>query len=472
MSPNPYPYRLANLAPQCGNPLEAIFPNRSQSLYRPTITVMEAYDADNSSPLPAHATLTAAKENAAKILDRKVAYPLEAEEQTYSGLDHEDIPRSRDLCAEAEEGHSDVATYFDDFLTAEFYRGALRPNKRMVDHSIPTNVGAMKLHVSLLVRAFKSTLRCDDNGGMIKPFLERRHDSKLVECLCWNIVKACIFRSKSDEPLLTAYEPYKARNSTGLDSFEKRFDAVATAMCRSKTICKHLFDAPYINTFVDDPLRSIRRVDANRDLNRQKAGIMAQGKALQQGGGGGGPPTGGSNGQKKTRNSRKRSASNDIVETRNTRARLQTPPSAAQSAMRYGTSTPGTINSRTTHRSDCLVSDTEGSPYASPPSSRGNQIPSPRSSEEEVKNEASPAQRQQGYIMNAQAGFPAPTAQHYDYENGVLHTLPHHHAYFPQVPRNFQFSGAAVRGHHAHSVASYMPSSIVPATSMWRRGPM
>ena len=54
---------------------------------------------------------------------------------------------------------------------------------------------------------------------MIVPFRERRHDPKLVEVLCWGVLKAVIMRSNSNEPLLVAYEPAKSRNAAGAENF-------------------------------------------------------------------------------------------------------------------------------------------------------------------------------------------------------------------------------------------------------------
>lgn len=341
-------------------------------IHRPSVTVMDAYDADHNSPLPQQATLQSAKQRAQEIRDKKIQFPAAAEENTYAGVNYNDLPTSRYLCKEAEEMGRDADTYFDDFLTAEFYRGSLRPNKRNPDPTIPKTPAGMKLHVDLLVRAFKSIGSCDDNMGMIKPFAERRHDSKLVECLCWNIVKACIFRSKSDEPLLTAYEPYKARNSLGLDTFDKRFDAIALTLSRSKTICKHLYDAPFLNTFVDDPLKSIRRVDSNRDLNKQKADIMAQGKiALGQ------PIIKGKKGSAK-----KRKASATELDDRDSSVGVQTPVPVLHST---GVLPPG---GRVTRRMSRMMAEADSSPTVPSSSVPSHIMSSPYS--DNVKNESSP----------------------------------------------------------------------------------
>ena len=241
--------------------------------------MMEVHDSDYNLPLPEQSTLSQARARAHTIADQRLTNAY-IDDQTYQGIDLAIVPKSLELCTTATLNSTHGTTFFDDFLVAEFYRNARRKPKTVVDSTIPRDIVAIKAHVDLLVKAFKSTTGCDDNQQMIRPFEDRRHDSKLVECLCWSIVKACIYRCKSDEPLLVAYEPLKARNSHGIDTFAKRFDAIVIAMAKSKTICKHLYDAPYLNTFVDDPVRAIRRVDANRDLNKQKAGIMSVGKQI------------------------------------------------------------------------------------------------------------------------------------------------------------------------------------------------
>lgn len=199
----------------------------------------------------------------------------------YEDLDENDLPRSRDLVSVK---HLDAgSTYFPDALTAEFYRDACRPAKKSgPDPTVPTNTPAMQVHVLALVRAFNSYRWADDNEGMLKPFKQQRHDQKLVEAMCWQLLKAIIWRSQSEEPLCLAWEPSKARNSVGLDNFAERFDAVINSMVHSKTICKHLFDAPYAHIFVDDPDRARSRVKANRDLNKQKALQMSAGKRFRE----------------------------------------------------------------------------------------------------------------------------------------------------------------------------------------------
>lgn len=98
--------------------------------------------------------------------------------------------------------------------------------------------------------------------------------------------------------MLYAFDPVKAKYNSNLPDFASRFDAIVVAMSTSKTICKHLYDAPYMNQFVDDPINSrkvgllflnhgqilitIQRVHANRELNKRKGKAMQEGKKAIQ----------------------------------------------------------------------------------------------------------------------------------------------------------------------------------------------
>ncbi|RMZ91887.1 hypothetical protein DV736_g845, partial [Chaetothyriales sp. CBS 134916] len=256
--------------------------NRREHGYMPrSHAMMETFGQHHGVWLPSIETMQDAYNKASRVRD--VIHEKEIQEAYYSGLDLDQIPSSAQLTREAmqaAEGTTLKHLYFNDILSAEYYRGAVRPDKHQVDITIPGSSFAQQMHVHLLVRAFNNTRVCEDNAQMVKPFLERRHDPKLVEVLCWTVLKHCIMRSKSDEPLLTAYEPPKSRNSPGIETFAERFDEIVKSLTRSKTICKHLYDSPYVHVFVDDPARAVRRVNANRDLNRQKGQVMGKGKEV------------------------------------------------------------------------------------------------------------------------------------------------------------------------------------------------
>jgi hypothetical protein len=151
------------------------------------------------------------------------------------------------------------------------------------DPTIPRDQRTKQACVKALFKAWKSTAIATDNPGMKKPFDEERHDNARVECLCWMLLEALIRRSENG-PLLVAYDPTKTKENLAIQSFAVRFDEVVQSLREQKTICKHLLDAPYINTFVDDPVRARNRVASNRDLNRKKGDTMSLGKEqLQKG---------------------------------------------------------------------------------------------------------------------------------------------------------------------------------------------
>ena len=145
------------------------------------------------------------------------------------------------------------------------------------DDTVPETQDQKRALVKLLFKAFKSTHYAKDNEPIKEPFLKERHDNRRVEAMCWDLLYAVIKRSETG-PLLQAYDPCKVTNSGTMGSFADRFDAVVQALYTFKTICKHLFDAPYINVLVDDPNRAKSRVMSNKRLNALKGDTMKLGK--------------------------------------------------------------------------------------------------------------------------------------------------------------------------------------------------
>lgn len=244
--------------------------------------VLTGYDSASNTNLPTTQDFEYAKYQAKEIYAQyHTANGVIKNDQKHFDairpLDLDNIPKSVTL-----HGAPSKLTYFPDPLTAEFYRFAVRPNVHEDDGTIPASSDALQSHVRVLVLAFNNTMNCQDNDAMIRPFRDRRHDQKLVECLCWQILQALIWRSQSNDPLMTAYDVSKAKDSGGLETFAERFDAVVEAMCVSKTICKHLNDAPYRMVFIDDPVKAKLRVESNRTLNKLKADQMVLGKKAQE----------------------------------------------------------------------------------------------------------------------------------------------------------------------------------------------
>ena len=177
----------------------------------------------------------------------------------------------------------DHLTMFHDFQDAADWRtDQFKFAKTPEDDSLPRNPLQQRIFVKALFKAFKSTYFARDNGQMIDPFLKGKHDNRRVEALCWDILHA-IIKNAETGPLLQAYAPEKVSTTCQLTTFSERFDSVVDNMARYKTICKHLYDAPYINVFVDDPDKSSARVESNKRLNAEKAKCMAVGKQLRGG---------------------------------------------------------------------------------------------------------------------------------------------------------------------------------------------
>lgn len=202
-----------------------------------------------------------------------------------------DLPLSGELMS----GQPDTGTVFPDELAAREYREVLLVSKQQHDTSIPQTPDAKRAHVKVLFKAFKcvpqtSTDNSDSDSEKDKkngrpedgdrtrmPFIHQSHDNNLVECLCWDILEACIWRSKKSQNLVDAWEPEKFKYKSKW-TFAERFDRIVQTMATSKTICKHLFDVGYVYKIVDDPVASAKRVQANKTLNTKKAAVMKRGK--------------------------------------------------------------------------------------------------------------------------------------------------------------------------------------------------
>ena len=174
----------------------------------------------------------------------------------------------------------DDITIFDDFRDAAKWRETQSAIENPPsDPSLPSTAVQIRSCVKLLFKAFKSTNSAVDNRAMIDPFLKEKHDNRRAEALCWDVLHAVIKYAETG-PLLAAYAPDKVSKTSNLRTFAERFNAVVGVLASYKTICKHLFDAPYINTFVDDPIHCANRVESNKRLNAAKGKCMAAGKKI------------------------------------------------------------------------------------------------------------------------------------------------------------------------------------------------
>lgn len=175
----------------------------------------------------------------------------------------------------------DNATAFTSYEDALEWRMKNGQRTQDIDNTVPTAPEQNRALVKVLFKAFKSIAKASDNESMIRPFRQMKHDNPRVEVICWEILNACIQRSTCG-PLVAVYDPNKIKNSPTPLTFAERFDYIVRALSTQKTICKHLFDAPFVNTFVDDPVRAKTRVESNRVLNERKGRTMRAGREATQ----------------------------------------------------------------------------------------------------------------------------------------------------------------------------------------------
>ena len=191
---------------------------------------------------------------------------------------HEHSFATAQQCLNPEENNIDTCTAFNSYVEAKHWREKVSRVELDEDPTIPHSTEQEKAMVKVLFKAFKSIDGAVDNEAMIRPFRAMIHENARVEVVCWQILKACITRSKYGS-LVTIYDPSKTKPANSIRTFADRFDHIVNAIYSQKTICKHLFDPPFVNTFVDDPVRAKSRVESNRALNEKKGRTMAAGKA-------------------------------------------------------------------------------------------------------------------------------------------------------------------------------------------------
>lgn len=239
-----------------------------------TIHLMATPYSTINTTVNAEATLTTSRAN--QIRDLSIRRGEEGI-TPYNNL--QITERAKDMMSDHDQ-QIDRATLFESPLEAAEYRRILSIHSQIHDHTIPSTTLQKKACVKLLFKAFKSTYDAADNQGVLKAFDEHRHDNRLVECLCWELLQNIILRCDSSTPLGNSYDPTKAKHNLGIITFEQRFNAVLEALAGSKSMCKHLFDIPFLYHVVDDPVRIFSRIDSNRKLNKQKGEAMKLGKSL------------------------------------------------------------------------------------------------------------------------------------------------------------------------------------------------
>ncbi|KIW46207.1 uncharacterized protein PV06_01890 [Exophiala oligosperma] len=211
----------------------------------------------------------------------------------FANIDPDTLPTSQDLSSGIVP--ADTQTLFPDALTADKYHDVMLQAKAgPVDSSIPPTLDMRKAHVRVLFMAFKCVPTdrqnhdsdADEDVEQIRKrdvsdaFKTQSHDNHMVEALCWKILDACIRRSRKEQNLVEGYlgEAGKSHGKRHSWTFKERFDKIVNTMARSKSVCKHLFDTPYMLRIVDDPVTSYKRVVSNKRLNQQKGQLMKRGK--------------------------------------------------------------------------------------------------------------------------------------------------------------------------------------------------
>ncbi|KAF9893258.1 hypothetical protein FE257_011688 [Aspergillus nanangensis] len=146
------------------------------------------------------------------------------------------------------------------------------------DPTIPHNQFQKQAIVKTMVNLMGGIEYAQDNDNMIAPFAEQRYSTIRLETACWQLLEAIIDRHR-DGPLMTAYANVR-KSTTELESFADRLTLIMELIASHKTMCKHLLDAPYIYSLVDDPVAAQKRVEANKTLNARKGVVMKAGKQL------------------------------------------------------------------------------------------------------------------------------------------------------------------------------------------------
>ncbi|KAL9625161.1 MAG: hypothetical protein Q9160_000562 [Pyrenula sp. 1 TL-2023] len=185
-------------------------------------------------------------------------------------------------CLAPTENRADTATAFATYDDAIDWRERDGRVPQEHDKTLPVTIEQKQALVKVLFKAFKSIGHATDNAQMIQPFRQMKHENAHVEVICWEVLDACIHRCKYGS-LVALYDPSKGKSTTDRLSFAERFDFIVAALSTQKTICKHIFDAPYMYGFVDEPARSKSRVESNRVLNDRKGKTMRAGKAAIEG---------------------------------------------------------------------------------------------------------------------------------------------------------------------------------------------
>lgn len=172
----------------------------------------------------------------------------------------------------------ELTTCFSNANQAELFFEMIKNQHSTVDTSVPLNPEKKRALVAVLVRAFKSVGKAQDNQNMLAAFDDELHNNALVEVVCWKLLQCCIERCGTTQPLQTAYGVVgkKTTITNKYETFEKRFDAIVEALSTFKCLCKQLYDPHAMTLLVDDPKARLHKTQSN------KVGNATKGKALKK----------------------------------------------------------------------------------------------------------------------------------------------------------------------------------------------
>lgn len=170
----------------------------------------------------------------------------------------------------------DITTSFSNGDQARLFRKLIETENNKVDPTIPTSLEQRRALVGLLVQAFKSVGKAEDNENVLIAFKNQVHDNILVESVCWNILELCIKRCSSTKPLQSTYGITSIKKSVvqNTDDFCTLFDNVVDTLATFKCVCKQLFDPEAMVLLVDDPVGRQNKTRSNKAGNKTKGDAL------------------------------------------------------------------------------------------------------------------------------------------------------------------------------------------------------
>ncbi|KAJ5925742.1 hypothetical protein N7454_008381 [Penicillium verhagenii] len=163
-------------------------------------------------------------------------------------------------------------THFTSYEAAK--RVTRQTGKVVFDDTLPQGPLEEQQLVAELKIAMRSTRNAADGANALGRFSGSRWTEEEIELACWNLLAALLERHRAGASFTKAH----MRRESG--TFGDRFEAAVKALAESKTLCKHLLDPTYAETFMLDPDGARKRVVANKRVNDRKAGHMQKAMAV------------------------------------------------------------------------------------------------------------------------------------------------------------------------------------------------